>query len=775
MSMQTGSIFTKLKSDTSDFQKGFQKAQNTISSFSKRGQKSFKGLNDAQQKVQAQINRTNRALQIAKKRQEGFNNSTSELTRLRVSNQIQNYNEKLEGLGRKMEKAGKKTTSFTDRITSGFQKAQNSISSSVRRISEFVIGGLLVNALSRASDALYQFVGGASSLSADMEKAFTTLEIVAPRFNVPAEKAISIAKTLGKELKIGPVASAESLQNLLKTGLNLDQAQDLLRRFTNEAMTGKSANISLSEAVQNLSFAYQTNNSAIGNLSGMSENWSNITENGLKVLQSQGKLLNKTVGTLSDAEKEQAKYAGTIALTNLTMGSAKKFQGGFIDNNARIAFVVQDLQSKLGNLINKALTPLQLMFLSLFDPANEADNVLNKINNSLQPLFLGFQKLSNWWAGEGGAGLRNFINLQLTRFKQILGVINEQFVKPLSQEMNTGFGPALQNIGKAIGEKVVPNLRVLFDRFFEFYNLVFPIILPILKDLAIIFGHVLYNSLLFSIDAIAIIIQILTRLYDVAIWAIQGVINIVNTLANVWNSVTSFMSADSNTKAYMIGHAFGLAVKLIISLFRLAGQFAIQSLAGIVDFVFTIPSKIGQAFNAVANLIKGKTRQGVDGAVNAFNVLRNINLYDVGVQIVQGLLNGISRMAGRLLSKVKELAGSIINGFKDALQIASPSKVMVRAGEDTAEGSIVGMENKKSALAKASEELGNLVLTAFDSGASQTTSTVDNSLSTTNNNNVSINAPQNMNPMALYQTFKKMMARDFQAVRLGQNKASNNI
>ena len=40
-----------------------------------------------------------------------------------------------------------------------------------------------------------------------------------------------------------------------------------MRRFTNEAITGKSSNISLgADAVKNLSFAYATGNSALGNM-----------------------------------------------------------------------------------------------------------------------------------------------------------------------------------------------------------------------------------------------------------------------------------------------------------------------------------------------------------------------------------------------------------------------------------------------------------------------------------------------------------------------------
>ena len=131
---------------------------------------------------------------------------------------------------------------------------------------------------------LTAFLKDASEEANNFSKSMTTLEIISGRFGVKAEDAKKAAKDLGSELRIGTGGAAEALQNLLKTGLNLDQSKELLKRFTNEAMTGKAPTLSLGQAVQNLSFAYATNNSAIGNLSGINENFSDIKEKGRQSL-----------------------------------------------------------------------------------------------------------------------------------------------------------------------------------------------------------------------------------------------------------------------------------------------------------------------------------------------------------------------------------------------------------------------------------------------------------------------------------------------------------
>jgi hypothetical protein len=68
------------------------------------------------------------------------------------------------------------------------------------------------------------------------------------------------------------------------------------------------------------------------------------------------------------------------------------------------------------------------------------------------------------------------------------------------------------------------------------------------------------------------------------------------------------------------------------------------------------------------------------------------SLYDVGKAIVQGLIQGISDMAGALWAKVTGLADGIKAKFRDALSISSPSKVFEQYGKFTGQGFESGLE-----------------------------------------------------------------------------------
>lgn len=231
------------------------------------------------------------------------------------------------------------------------QKQLQGFSASLKKVGEIAVGMGLANLGTQMVGNLKQFLGESSQAANDLAKAMTTLDIVAPRFGESGAKAQEAARSLGEELRIGTGAAAESLQNLLKSGLDLDTSTELMKRFTNEAITGKSSTISLGQAVQNLSFAYATNNSALGNLSGISENFSDIIKKGEEALIAEGV-------AAEDITEDMAKLKGMMDITNLTMGSAERFTGSLIDKQAQLDIEMTKLKETIGEGLNVVLAQL---------------------------------------------------------------------------------------------------------------------------------------------------------------------------------------------------------------------------------------------------------------------------------------------------------------------------------------------------------------------------------------------------------------------------------
>lgn len=93
-------------------------------------------------------------------------------------------------------------------------------------------------------------------------------------------------------------------------------------------------------------------------------------------------------------------------------------------------------------------------------------------------------------------------------------------------------------------------------------------------------------------------------------------------------------------------------------------------------------------------------------------------LHQVGKNAGQGLLKGLSSMQDSLVKKASEIANSISKTIKGALQIKSPSRVMMGFGENIGEGLIIGMDDMINDVAKSSARLSGAVKNAHSSIAS---------------------------------------------------------
>jgi TP901 family phage tail tape measure protein len=76
---------------------------------------------------------------------------------------------------------------------------------------------------------------------------------------------------------------------------------------------------------------------------------------------------------------------------------------------------------------------------------------------------------------------------------------------------------------------------------------------------------------------------------------------------------------------------------------------------------------------------------------NIESFFKNINLVEIGKDIIRGLVDGIGSMKRAVADKVKSIADSIPAGIKKLLGIHSPSRVLMELGEFTGEGFVNGI------------------------------------------------------------------------------------
>lgn len=82
----------------------------------------------------------------------------------------------------------------------------------------------------------------------------------------------------------------------------------------------------------------------------------------------------------------------------------------------------------------------------------------------------------------------------------------------------------------------------------------------------------------------------------------------------------------------------------------------------------------------------------------------------------QGMVDGLSQYTDAAYQAGAALGASATQGYKDNLKVGSPSKVMIRLGENTGQGLIIGMLRKVPAVAAAADRLGASIGAAVAQG-----------------------------------------------------------
>jgi phage-related minor tail protein len=160
--------------------------------------------------------------------------------------------------------------------------------------------------------------------------------------------------------------------------------------------------------------------------------------------------------------------------------------------------------------------------------------------------------------------------------------------------------------------------------------------------------------------------------------------NMKNALWNIWEGIKKvFSGAVEAAKGYV--SAAWENIKSTTSTVFIAINSVISSVwNGIKSFFSTtvenIKTTISNGFENMKNAVFEKMTAAKQTITDIWNeakaFLEGIDLYEIGKNIIQGLIDGISSMASTLWEKVKSIADLIKNTISDALDINSPSRVM---------------------------------------------------------------------------------------------------
>lgn len=736
MAFSIGSVTAKLEAKTKEFTQAFSNAGKSLDKFGSKGKRLEDRLKDLERRKSTVIDRMNELKRAGK---EGSNSYRS------LSDRLAKYNDTLDTHKMKMSefasaqrKAGQSLgllgRSFTNLSKVG-QNAMKGLFDSVKRVAEIALGNILATAIINVTGQLKNLAQTAIFSAGETEKQAVAFEVLTGS----AENAANIMQGIN-DLAV-------------KTPFEIDQLRTITKQMLAFGFNQKDILTDL-EMLGDITAGTGGDLMLLGRAYGQVKTKGKLFAQELNQLGEQGlavrEILAKDLGiSVEELMLGMEKKNITVPFEQLQRVMQRLHKEKFMGLMAKQA---DTMSGRFDNLKEQAnLTTQEILGMDTATGEIQAGSMLDKLTNKLsqalsfleknkeaiisfgQTAFDVFFKVSDFVAKnlgkafvalsntvkENEQNIRNAFETMKTTFftgvaviKQVLTDLKPTFIAvftalktvgmdlyqnlfvPLGIFLQNTLAPAFGFLYSEIISKLVPAVMNLGQSLMSLWNIISPVVLPVIKFLAIGLGVVLYGAVL-------LVINIFSALATAVSWVIKGIVAGFNLLKSGWD--------------------------LLVMAFEIGKNLMIQRITTIK---------------------------------NAFDDFKNIDLFQIGKDIVTGLINGIGSMAGELKNKVGDMANSVKNGFKNALQIKSPSRVMKELGVFTAEGVAVGIEKGVPMVETASTEMA-------ESTVKPVSNVVNNNVS--QNNSFNIN---NNNPFAVSKLIRKDLARQNDLANAGLNLAT---
>lgn len=280
----------------------------------------------------------------------------------------------------------------------------------------------------------------------------------------------------------------------------------------------------------------------------------------------------------------------------------------------------------------------------------------------------------------------------------------------------------------AILPKIIEGFTAVMKALVPALSSAIPIILPafintitsLLNALVAAFPSVMQTLL----GALPSIIDGFIKLFLAIVYALPQIITtIAQAMPTIITALVNGLTNPTAIQALILGSiqlliAIIRAIPIIIPALIDAIPLIIRNLVAVLTSPPFISAMVGAAVQLMRALVGGIIRSVGDVANAAWNVIRTIGsilspggLYNIGRDVIQGLINGINSNAGAVVNRVKDIARGALDEVKKFFGIKSPSRLMAKQGNYIMQGLGVGIDKGARAVvstaADAMSMLGN--------------------------------------------------------------------
>lgn len=315
-----------------------------------------------------------------------------------------------------------------------------------------------------------------------------------------------------------------------------------------------------------------------------------------------------------------------------------------------------------------------------------------------------------------GATLGPMISALAPQFMQLFAALSPtsllfQALVPILPQIGAAIGGLVAQVVPlmvSLASQLVPIITQLISAVLPPLIVIFSSVVAAIAPLITQIAGTLIPVIQALMPVVVTVFSVVASVITAAMQLVQGVIQVVTGIisgnwSQVWSGIGNVFSGIWNTIVAVVTGALQIIGQVVISGLGMVGNFVISALSSIGRFfadtwnnvVNGVSSMIGNVVGFFSGLI-GRITGAIGNAGSA--------LFSVGKNIVQGLIDGIGSMMGAIGRAVISIVPEAIRGpFESLLGIRSPSRVFQGYGVNIGQGLINGLDGMHGRIASSVE------------------------------------------------------------------------
>ncbi|MFJ5782064.1 phage tail protein [Streptomyces hydrogenans] len=388
-----------------------------------------------------------------------------------------------------------------------------------------------------------------------------------------------------------------------------------------------------------------------------------------------GQALNGATKSLENLEEVPARaITGFSLLAAASAPAMNRITAAVNSASVRIAERLDAAfeSGELERLIDRAVDTFAQLGRIVGNFASGVGNLFGGLTQDGGGLFDTLEKLSG--AFEDLTASEEFQSV-LKELALTVGTLVEALLPLFTQALQI-LAPAIELIAPAFRdfiEEIVPHLMLFLQRSAPLVNELAELLAGALPYAAKIAGG--------ALDFLGIVFGGLAIIIDRSERALHFFQDRFGPLKRV---VDEFI-VDVVTKTPKVGDSIeSMTAESGSSLVKFGDNLVVKTLSKVNQFVVGVQQSTAKVVKYMYDLALG-IRDAINGFIGEF--------FRIGQDLIGGLISGIRSMVPDVLGLAASLANSVVSTIKGALDIQSPSRVMMSIGKDTGRGFIIGLEN----------------------------------------------------------------------------------